>query len=324
MFHTDDMTAPARRLLRRCRSSVSGVQVGVILLVVTMAGVLVIYQHLALKSAARNAAEGRAVMVADEIERTFDTWRTGLLSAAADPVLQKWYRQPEDRRQLRSEVEKGLLILHSVDRELFDEVCLIDVDGREHARQVLGEVTPESDLSPDESVNPFFSPTLHLEDNHVHRNAPYISPDSHRWVISNSTPLFVDEELVGLLHFEANLDRLHVQLTAAHAAGQIIRVVDPDLGLVITDSVSSEPIGSRPLTKISQQVLPAGWEQASVSLLNGPEDDLGWRVDVLVQPDDFWDIGFWLSLCALFILSVAAWTLVGLHSGLRQTEIAED
>lgn len=320
----DRMSAPARRGLRQVVASVSGAHLVAALLLVGAAGALIRDQQATLASEAQAVAQTRAVAIADQIGRTFDTWRTELLVAAADPTLQEWYRRPEDRRLLRSEVEQGLLTLHSVDRDLFDEVCLIDVNGQEQARQVLGEVTPTGELSPDESLNPFFTPTLALNAKAVHRNAPYVSPDSHRWVISNSTPLFVDDKLVGIVHFEANLDRLHLQVAAVRAPDQVVRVVDSERGLVITDSVSTRPLRDRPLVPSSQKQRPAGWQQASASVPSPPNDDLHWRVDVLVQPKELWSTGLWLRLSALVLLGVAGLTLLGLQSAIRRTEIVDD
>lgn len=319
------MTARARRRPRRRPADpVSGAQAVAALLLVAACGAMVLQQHGVVTSAARAKAEQRAAASAAELGRTFSTWRTELLVAAADPTLQEWYRRPHDRRQLRSEVEQGLLTLHSVDPDLFDEVCLIDVDGQEQARQVRGEAAAIADLSPDESVNPFFAPTLELDATHVHRNAPYVSPDSNRWVISNSTPLFVDDALVAIVHFEANLDRLRVQVAAVRAPDQVIQVVDPVRGLVITDSRSTEPVLDQPLARASQRPLPPGWQRASASLPAVPGNGLNWRVDVVVKPEAIWSTGLWLRLSALLVLGGAGLILVGLRSAMRRAGVVDD
>lgn len=322
MPFADRMTAPVR-CLRRAVASVSGAQLVALLLLVAVSGAMIVHQQTVVTSEARASAAQRAAASADELGRTFRTWRTELLVAAANPTLQEWYRRPHDRGRLRPVVDRGLLTLHSVDADLFDEVCLIDVDGQEQARQVRGESTPAADLSPDESVNPFFAPTLDLEATHVHRNAPYVSPDSHRWVISNSTPLYVDDKLEGIVHFEANLDRLRVQLAAVGAPDRVIQVVDPERGVVITDSRSTEPRGARPLLRTSQQRLPEGWQRASATLPSMPGNELQWRVDVLVRPDGIWGTALWLRLGALLVLGGATLLLLGLHSSIRRAGMVD-
>src|SRR4051794_30230137 len=64
------------------------------------------------------------------------------------------------------------------------ETCIIADDGQELARVVDGVLAQGPDLSPDESANPFFTPTLSHPVGHVYQAAPYISPDTHKWVIS--------------------------------------------------------------------------------------------------------------------------------------------
>jgi diguanylate cyclase (GGDEF)-like protein len=87
------------------------------------------------------------------------------------------------------------------------EACMIDSTGTELARVVRGRVAPTSELSSQEARNPFFAPTMAMPRGHVYQAAPYISPDSHEWVISNSTPLVTAAgKPWAMVHFEVTLD----------------------------------------------------------------------------------------------------------------------
>ena len=85
------------------------------------------------------------------------------------------------------------------------EACLIDATGTELARVVEGDVAHAHDLSTEEASNPFFGPTMRLPQGRVYQAAPYVSPDTDKWVISNSTPMVSDGETWGLVHFEVDL-----------------------------------------------------------------------------------------------------------------------
>lgn len=94
-------------------------------------------------------------------------------------------------------------ITYMGERLAVDEICLIRRDGLEVARFDNGRVAAVTELSPDESVaNPAFAPTIGLADDEEYRTAPYISPDTHRWVLGLATPIYRAGEMTGLLHFE--------------------------------------------------------------------------------------------------------------------------
>lgn len=85
-----------------------------------------------------------------------------------------------------------------------DEICLIRADASEIARYDGGQIAAIADLSPDESqANPAFLPTMRLDDDAVHITAPYVSPDSGRWVYALATPIILSNgSRGGILHFE--------------------------------------------------------------------------------------------------------------------------
>src|SRR5206468_4082707 len=95
------------------------------------------------------------------------------------------------------------------------EVCFIDRSGAENARAVRGHLAAESQLSPDESPNPFFGPTFALTPGRVYQSAPYVSPDTDEWVIGNSTTVAGKHVPPAIVHFEVTLESF--RRTAARA-----------------------------------------------------------------------------------------------------------
>lgn len=290
-----------------------------LLLLVLLGGTVALTTHSSAVAAdkARQNAQARAEITADDLDRTFTVWRTELLVAAADPALSNWYRRPEDRARLRPQVNRALMTLHKIEPASIDEACLIDADGREWARQVKGTAGAPSEMSPDESVNPFFAVTMELPEGQVRHNPPYLSPDSHRWVISNSTPLIVDRKRVGMVHFEANLEVIHAQLVRAAGPGRVIEVVDPATGEVVADSRSREQIVAQPFVRAADRPIPQGWETATVRLRGAEGIANRWQVVVAVAPSSSWDIGLILRIATLLALGVVCSVLLRLASQLR-------
>jgi diguanylate cyclase (GGDEF)-like protein len=113
----------------------------------------------------------------------------------------------------RAAVETAISYLG--DRYQVDEICLIRSDGLEAARWVGGAgVAPLSDLSPDERQNnPAVLPTLPLADDAFYETAPYVSPDSNRWVLGLATPIILASGVhAGVLHMEIPIERFATEL----------------------------------------------------------------------------------------------------------------
>ena len=97
-----------------------------------------------------------------------------------------------------------------------DEIGVIRADGLEVARWVkTKDVAAVVDLSPDERLNnPAVLPTVPLFDDAFYQTAPYISPNSGRWVIGTATPIVLaDGQHAGILQFEIPVQRLVDQLS---------------------------------------------------------------------------------------------------------------
>ena len=122
--------------------------------------------------------------------------RTITLIMAHNAAFRGFYLEPGSRA---SKLRRGspyvdgandaLVYLESLFPRQIGELCFIDRSGSENARVVHGKRAPVSDLSPDEANNPFFAPTFALRPGQVFQSRPYVSPDTHDWVIGNATPI---------------------------------------------------------------------------------------------------------------------------------------
>jgi methyl-accepting chemotaxis protein len=116
-----------------------------------------------------------------------------------------------------------------------DEICVISADGRECARGFLGKIAEAGDLSPDESGNSFFAPAMKTPDGEIYESSPYVSPDSHRWVVALATPLVLnDGRRAGILHFEIPMVQIAEAVSARTlGAGGFAFVVEKDGSLLV-------------------------------------------------------------------------------------------
>ena len=122
------------------------------------------------------------------------------------------------------------------------EACVIDEHGRELARVTQGRAAAEAELSPDESRNPFFAPTLRLGLGEVYQAPPYVSPDTKHWVISNSTWIRLPDHGRLIVHFEVSLDSF-VPYVSTSAASRHVTVIDRSTGQIfLQDRVPLPPV----------------------------------------------------------------------------------
>jgi methyl-accepting chemotaxis protein len=207
------------------------------LLPLGLCAALVLYQSdRAVQARDAQGAGQKAEVAAAQLDQLFVQWRSELLIAASNQVIQRWYTEPGRRAELAGDLNNALVQFHTLYPDLIDEACFIDRAGPEQARMVKGTIAAAADLSPDESGNPFFAPTFAVSVGRVHQHGPYISPDSERWVISNSTPVYVAGKPVALLHYEASLEGVRQRLARTLGHGERIQVVDTNSGVVVIDT----------------------------------------------------------------------------------------
>ena len=223
------------------------------------------------------------------------------------------------------------------------EACLIDGTGTEIARVVHGRVAPAGDLSTEEAGATFFAPTLALPEGRVHQSAPYLSPDTGKWVISSSTPLVTGRPAPwGLVHFEVTLDSFLPQGGRASAGSRSVSVVDTSTGKVVLrdgrsvvdDPVASAvPAGLRAVLDRSRTTsATVDGRRLAVAPLPGQLDNANsWAVVVSVPSRD---LGEWwrsvspapiaMALAALLLLVVAGLSLRRSHRALRTASLTDE
>jgi diguanylate cyclase (GGDEF)-like protein len=183
----------------------------------------------------------------------FERARTLTLLSAQNPAFATFYDAPGSRNEkvaaggpIMAQVTASLSYLETLyPNHAVSEVCFINATGPENARVVGNHVAGVSELSADESSNAFFAPTFALEPGDVYQAAPYVSPDTRQWVISNSTPLPLAHGRA-LLHFEVSLDSFRAALSDAGKDETV--VVDATNGDVVLDAhhplVVGGPLGA--------------------------------------------------------------------------------
>jgi diguanylate cyclase (GGDEF)-like protein len=189
---------------------------------------------------------------ASRLEAYFERARSNILITAHNPAFEDFYlskpgtrlakvkaRGPEIRR-----AEVALNYLEQLYPTSIGEACFIDHAGPENARYVRGERARLGDLSPDESGNTFFKPSFALHAGQVFQAKPYVSPDTHEWVIANTTPVpGTGFPALAIVHYEITVESFRRE--AAALAGRFdVAIVDAGTGKVVVDSRYPQRIGA--------------------------------------------------------------------------------
>jgi diguanylate cyclase (GGDEF)-like protein len=283
---------------------------------------------------------------ADAVVEYFQRARDINLLVAQNPAFADFYTAPgTDQAKIRAggplieRINAALAYLELLYPGRIGEACFIDQRGAELARVVRGVAARPEELSPDESGNPFFAPTVALPDGEVHQSRAYVSPDTNEWVISNSTRLRARNGRVGIVHFEVTLDSFR---TAARRAehDHAVSIVDTRTGAIWVDSRTPHLDGAtlgrpsdRSLAGLAQQAVSDG-----VRTLDGrrvafrriaptPGNANTWYVAVSrPAPDGGWWHGLGagslaLMLAALLTIALAGASLRSYHLSLRRSAL---
>jgi len=220
------------------------------------------------------ASQQGAVLTSERFERAV----SADLQLAATPAFRRFYLAPGTSQ---SKIDHNVQQLRDANAEMayvenlfpgaVSEACFIDVtNGHEIGRVVLGKIAPASDLSPDESKNPFYQPTRAEPRGTVFQSKPYLSMDTDEWVIGNATNIFVHGHKQALVHFETSVDSIRTD-ALARASDSTLRVVNADTGSVVIDSRYRQPTGGtlgRPGDD-TFSALPATWENSGLTDAHG-------------------------------------------------------
>jgi diguanylate cyclase (GGDEF)-like protein len=202
------------------------------------------------RDALNRALSNEAREQSEVLDHYFARARSLTQVTANNPAFRRFYEEGGDRRQkilaggpTVRDANGALAYLEHLFPGSVGEACFIDRSGPENARAVSGNVAPISELSSDERAAPFFGPTFALKPGQVYQARPYISPDTHSWVVSNSTPLATSgSSSPAIVHFEISLDSFRRQLTGSSPRFDVA-VVEARSGRVIVDSRYRQPSG---------------------------------------------------------------------------------
>jgi diguanylate cyclase (GGDEF)-like protein len=246
------------------------------------------------------------------LDEYFSRARSVLLLAAQNPSFRDFYQLPgpteqrlRDGGEALNDVLAQMRYLHSLYPDSIGEICFIDRHGAENARLVRGITAPVSDLSADERGNGFFAPTLAVPVGEVLQAAPYVSPDTGDWVISNSTPLVGrDGAITAMLHYEVSLESFRQLIV--HAGGEHrVRVVDVVSGDVVADTAASQAASS-------SQVADPTWRTALPTTNEGVAEVGGRRIAYQHVSTSRFNENHWV---VLMDLPVATANLGGVATG---------
>lgn len=181
----------------------------------------------------------------------FERARSIVLLTAQNPAFRGFYVAPGSRHQkiaangaVVRRTNRALDYLQHLYPASIGESCFIDVSGAENSRVVRGQYAAPNELSPDESTNPFFAPTFNLEEGEVYQAAPYVSPDTGEWVISNSTPVPTsDGGRRAIVHYEVTVESFRLQAESLSEDADVV-VVDSMTGQVVIDSSRPQAKGA--------------------------------------------------------------------------------
>src|SRR5262245_61656088 len=103
-----------------------------------------------------------AVNVEFQLTSDLSRFQQILLTAAQNSAMIDIVRDQPNRALWKGAIERSLVQLTTTFPNMIDETCRIGPTGAELARVALGQTAADADLSPNESRNPFFNPSMAL------------------------------------------------------------------------------------------------------------------------------------------------------------------
>jgi diguanylate cyclase (GGDEF)-like protein len=223
---------------------------GILLLLASVA--LGTNQRAKAEEALRQSLRHEAALQADTLSNYFERAQAIALLTAKNPAFRNFYLSPGGRlakvRAGGGAIRDGNAALAYLERlypNSIGEACFIDKGGPENARAVRGELARLDELSPDETAAPFFDPTFALDPGQVYQARPYVSPDTHEWVISNSTliPMPTGSE-PAIVHYEVTIESFRRAAAQTTSEDIGIVVVERRNGHVVIDSSHPQEMGA--------------------------------------------------------------------------------
>ena len=154
--------------------------VGVVLL---PAGLLVTAESTAQEAQGKRALERDATQVSAAFTSYFERARSLDLLLAQNPA----FRPADGSAAPKADVDRALSYLEKLYPGAIGEACLINESGTSWAASPRESSHPLPTCPPTEAANAFFIATLARNGGRCYQATPYVSADTHDWVISNST-----------------------------------------------------------------------------------------------------------------------------------------
>jgi diguanylate cyclase (GGDEF)-like protein len=242
------------------KSALGALLLGVILLVL---GPLAVAETMAQQRHTDDELRHDGAQLASAFTAYFERARSLNLLLAENPDLRMILDAGQTTPEVNASANNALEYLENLYPGAIGEACLIDDQGAEIARVTKGVPAPMDDLSTNEAENAFFRATLDLAPGEVYQAAPYVSPDTDEWVISNSTPVVVAGGRRLLVHFEVSLASFASSFGNG-SSGRDAAVVDAANGRVLLEQGADLPA---PGTEFR---LLEGWESIGAMTGTGP------------------------------------------------------
>jgi diguanylate cyclase (GGDEF)-like protein/PAS domain S-box-containing protein len=176
------------------------------------------------------------------IEGLYEQAQRDIRLARQNSILGEVLAKPLNRITVEDRGRIDAALTYIGERYRVDETCLILANGTELGRWDHGHTAAVDDLSTEELINnPGVAPALALPDDTVHLSAPYVSPDTERWVTAFLTPIVTDGgRAAGVLHFEIPIQYFADELTAdAFGSDDYSFLMDAEGNLIVHPDIAS-------------------------------------------------------------------------------------
>ena len=186
------------------------------------------------------------------------------------------------------------------------EACFIDRIGAENARVVRGVRARVADLSLTEAANLFFKPTFALRVGEMYQARSYVSPDTHEWVISNSTLVPTrDGTKQAIVHFEVTVESFRRELVSR---GLNTRIVEGSTGAVVIDSGFPQLLGGTLGRPTDRSLVGLVRDEGHIGLLTLDDKRMAVvRVRRQLHNDNDWSVVVSAPAVAGFALGGVGW-----------------
>lgn len=180
------------------------------------------------------AVEEMAGKKASILEKMHQKAAKSLVNVAQDKVFSDYFNATDDASRQQAKVGIDNISLKVQSEFHVEEMCFIEATGKESSRIVGNQIAV--DLSDDESGAAFFKPSMEQKPKTVYHAPPYVSTDVNKWVLAYTSPIMVNNEKKGILHYEMGLDQYQTALNKDMKGDDFFIVAVTQDGWLVSDS----------------------------------------------------------------------------------------